>query len=165
MRLRFFRKLQLLSESAWSHISKYFINLCSTSPSLLRIKCSIMLWVFHSWQSLSVSFFHISLGLPAPCLPSICISHAVLTAPPECSTCLNQQSLLSLKMRLRSSSSSFASSWLDLNVATSSGLILQICLIMALSLPCRFVLVSGQVPLAWSMALRTQELYTWPLVL
>ena len=123
---------------------------------------------FHSWQSLSVSFFHVSLGLPAPCLPSICISHAVLIAPLECSTCPNQQSLLSLKMRLRSSSSSFASNSLDLTVATSSGLMLQICLIKALSLRCkrsRFILVSGQVSLAWSIVLRTQELYTWPRVL
>ena len=53
--------------------------------------------IFHSWQSFSVSFFHVSLGLPAPCLPSICIiSHAVLTAPLERSTCPNQRSLLSL---------------------------------------------------------------------
>ena len=44
----------------------------------------------HSWQSFSVSFFHVSLGLPAPPppppLPSIYISHAVLTAPLERST-------------------------------------------------------------------------------
>ena len=123
----------------------------------------------HSWQSLCVtSFFHVNLGLPAPRLPSICISHAVLIAPLECSTCPNQQSLLSLKMRSRSSSSSFASNSFYLTVAMSSGLILQICLIMALSLRCkhcRFVLVSGQVSLAWSMALRTQELYIWPGVL
>ena len=113
--------------------------------------------IFHSRQSLSVSFFHVSLGLPYPRLPSICISHAVLIAPLERSTCPNQQSLISLKTRLRSSS--FASKSLDLTVATSSGLILQICLIMALSLRCkccRFVLV--QVSLALSMALRTQEL-------
>ena len=116
---------------------------------------------FHSRQSLSVSFFHVSLGLPAPSLPSICLSHDVLIAPLEHSTCPNQRSVLSLKMRSRSSSSSFASNSLDLTVATSSGLILQICMIMALSLPCRFVLqVSGQVSLAWSMVLRTQELYS-----
>ena len=123
---------------------------------------------FHSRQSLSVSFFHVCLGLPAPRLPSICLSHAVVIATLECSTCPNQRSLLSLKMRSRSSSSSFASKSLDLTVATSSGLILQICLIMALSLRCqlcRFVLVSDQVLLAWSMALRTQEPYTWPFVL
>ena len=58
-------------------------------------------------------------------------------------------------------SSSFASSSLDLKEATSSGLILQICLIIALSLRCKFIFVSGQVSMAWSMALRTQELYTW----
>ena len=113
---------------------------------------------FHSRQSFSVSFFHVSLGLTAPRLPSICISHAVLTALLERSTCPNQRSLLSLKMRLRSSSSSFASNWLDLTVATSLGLMLQICLIMALSLPCkpcRFVLVSGQVSLAWHYACKS----------
>ena len=84
------------------------------------------------------------------------------------SPCPNQRSFLSHKMRSRSSSSSFASNSLDLTVAISSGLILQFCLILAQSLRCkrcRFVLVSGQVSLAWSMALRTQELYTWPPVL
>ena len=30
---------------------------------------------FHSWQSFSVSFFHVCLGLPAPRLPSICIQY------------------------------------------------------------------------------------------
>ena len=126
---------------------------------------------FHSGQSLSVSFFLVSLGLPAPtCHQSVyhMLLKSVLIAPLERSTCPNQRSHLSLKMRSRSSSSSFASNLLDLTMATSSGLILQICLIMALSLPCkrcRFVLVSGQVSLAWSMALRTQELYTWPRVL
>ena len=53
----------------------------------------------------------------APSLPPIFISHAVLTAPLERSTCPNQQSLISLKMRSRSSSSSFASSSLDLTVS------------------------------------------------
>ena len=74
---------------------------------------------------------------------------------------------LSLKMRSRSSSPGLASSPPDPTAATPSGLILQICLIMALSLcckRCRFVLASGQASLAWSMALRTQELYTWPQV-
>ena len=67
----------------------------------------------------------------------------------------NQRSLLFLKMRSRSSSSSLPSSLLDLTVATSSCLLLQICLIMALSLRCkhcRFVLVSGRVSLAWRPA-------------
>ena len=84
---------------------------------------------FPSRQSFSVNFFHVCLGLPAPRLPSICISYAVLIAPLERATCPNQRSLLSLKMRSRSSSWSFASSSLDLTLATSSGLILQICLI------------------------------------
>ena len=50
---------------------------------------------FHSRQSFSISFFHVSLGLPASRLPSICVSHAVLIAPLECSTCPNKRSLLS----------------------------------------------------------------------
>ena len=90
---------------------------------------------FHSWQSFSISFFHVSLGLPGPHPPSTYISHAVLTAPLECSTCPNQQILLYLKMRLRCSS--LNSSSLDLTVATSSGMILQIYLIMAKLCGCK----------------------------
>ena len=59
----------------------------------------------------------------------------------------------------------FASGSLDLIVSTSSGLILQICLSMALSLCCGYVLANGQVSLAWSMALSTKELTTWPQIL
>ena len=73
---------------------------------------------FHSQQSFSISFFHVSfksLGLTAPRLPSICISHVVLTAPLERSICPNQRSLLSQNevevIKLES---------LDLTVATSS---------------------------------------------
>ena len=60
-------------------------------------------------------------------------------------------------MRSRPSSSIFASNSLDLTLATSSGLILQICLIMALSLRCRFVLVSGQVSLALSSVFKNSK--------
>ena len=108
-------------------------------------------------------------------LPSICISHVVRwTDRPamtiavdlgrkankqtnkqtccsdwqlERSTCPKQRSFHSLKMRSRVSSTSFTSSSLDLTGTTSSGLILQICLIMSISLRCKrckFVLVSGQ---------------------
>ena len=59
------------------------------------------------------------------------------------------------------------SSSLDLLVTMSCGLTVQICLITALSFRCRcwrFGFVNGQVSLAWSIALRTQELYTWPRV-
>ena len=78
------------------------------------------------------------------------------------------RSLLSFRMRSRSSMPSRASSSLDLVVTVSCGLTLQICLIIALSFRCRrwrFGFVNGQVSLAWSIALRTQELYTWPRVL
>ena len=50
----------------------------------------------------------------------------------------------------------------------SCGLTLQICLIIALSFCCRrwrFGFVNGQVSLAWSIVLCTQELYTRPHVL
>ena len=76
--------------------------------------------------------------------------------------------LLSFRMRSRSSMPSCASSSLDLVLTTSSGLTLQICLIIALLFRCRrwrFGFVNGQVSLAWSIGLRTQELYTRPRVL
>ena len=123
---------------------------------------------FHSLQSLSVSCFHVILGLPGPRFPSTCMSKAVLTAPLECSTCPYHQSLLSFRMRSRSSMPSPTSSSLDLVVTMSCGLTLQICLIIALSFHCRcwrFGFINGNVSLAWSIALYTQELYTWSCVL
>ena len=117
---------------------------------------------FHSLQSLSVSCFHVILGLPGPRFPSICMSKAVLTAPLERSTCLYHRSLLSFRMRSRSSMSSRTISSLDPVVT------LQICLIIALLFRCRrwrFGFVNGQVSLAQSIAPHTQELYTWPHVL
>ena len=92
---------------------------------------------------------------------------AVLTAPLERSTCTYHRSLLSFRMSSRSSIPSRASSSLDL-VTMSCGLTLQICLIIALSFHCRrwrFGFVNGQVSLAWSIALCTQELHTQPRVL
>ena len=68
----------------------------------------------------------------------------------------------------RSSMPSCASSSLDLMMTVSCSLTLQICLIIALSLSCRrwrLGFISGQVSLALSIVLRTQELYTWPSVL
>ena len=96
------------------------------------------------------------------------MSKAVLTAPLERSTCPYQRSLLSFSMRSRSSIPSRASSSVDLMVAVSCGLTLQICLIIALSFRCRRWrqgFVTGQVSLAWSIALRTYVLYLWPRVL
>ena len=78
------------------------------------------------------------------------------------------RSLLSFRMRSRSSMPSRTSSSLDLVVTMSCSLTLQICLIIALSFRCRcwrFGFVNGQVSLAWSIALCTQELYTRPCVL
>ena len=116
----------------------------------------------------AVSCFHVILCLPGPRFPSSCMSKTVLTAPLECSTCPYHQSLLSFRMRSRSSMPSRTSSSLDLVVTVSCGLILQICLIIALLFRCRcwrFGFVNGQVLLAWSIALHTQELYTRPSVL
>ena len=97
------------------------------------------------------------------------MSKAVLTAPLERSTCPYQRSLLSFSnMRSRSSIPSRASSSVDLIVAVSCALTLQICLIIALSFRCRrwrHSFVTGQVSLAWCIALRTHVLYTRPRVL
>ena len=74
----------------------------------------------------------------------------------------------SFRMRSRSSMPSRTCSSLDLVVTMSCSLTLQICLIIALSFRCRhwrFGFVNGQVSLAWSIALRTQELYTRPHIL
>ena len=120
---------------------------------------------FHSLRSVSVSCFHVILGLPDPHFPSTCISQAVLTAMLKCSMCLYQRSLLSFRMRSSSSMPSCASSSMDLMVTMSCRLTLQICLIIALSFCCRrwrFGFVNGQVSLAWSIGLHTQELYMWP---
>ena len=71
-------------------------------------------------------------------------------------------------MRSRSSIPSHASSSMDLMVAVSCGITLQICLIIALSFCCRRWrqgYVTGQVSLAWSIALRTRVLYARPHVL
>ena len=100
--------------------------------------------------------------------PSIYMLQAALTAPLEHSMCPYQRSLLSFRMRARSSMPSCASSSLDMMVTMPCGLTLQTCLIIALSFRCRcwrFGFVNGQVLLAWSIVLHTQELYTWPRVL
>ena len=71
-------------------------------------------------------------------------------------------------MRSRYSMQTHTSSSLDLVVTMSCGLTLQICLIIVPSVRCRhwrFGFVNGQVLLAWSIALYTQHLYTWPHVL
>ena len=96
------------------------------------------------------------------------MSKAVLTAPLERSTCPYQRSLLSFSMRSRFSMPSRARSSVDLMVAVSCGLTLQISLIIALSFCCRcwrLGFVDGQVSLAWSIALCTHKLYTLPRVL
>ena len=118
--------------------------------------------IFHSLQSLSVSCCHVISGLSNPCLPSTCMSKAVLTAPLEHSIWPYQWSLLSFRMSSKSSMPSCASSSLDLVVTMSCSLTLQICLIIALSFRCRhqrFGFVISRVSLAWSIALHTQELF------
>ena len=139
------------------------------TPDLqVRLSWGLIAKSFHSLQSLSVSCFYVILGHPGPGFPSTCMWKAVLTAPLERSTCPYQRSLLPFRIRSRSSMPSCASSSLDLEVTMSCGLTLQICLIIALTFHCRrwrFGFVNNQVSLAWSIALRTQELYTWPHVL
>ena len=114
---------------------------------------------FLSLQSLSVSCFHVILGLPGSRFPSNSMSKAVLTASLECSTCPYQRSLLSFRMRSRSSMPSYASSSLDLVVTMSWGQTLQICLIIVLSFCCRrwrFGFVNGQVSVTWNIELDTR---------
>ena len=116
----------------------------------------------------SLSAVSISSGLPGPRFPSTCMSEAVLTAPLERSICPYHWSLLSFRMRSRSSMPSRTSSSLDPAVTMSCGLTLQIYLIIAMSFRCRRWRpgsANGQVSLAWSIALRTQEPYTWPRIL
>ena len=107
--------------------------------------------------------FQVILGLPGPRFPLTCMSKAVLTAPLECSTCPYQRSLLSFSMRSGLQFRAVQSSSTDLMVAVSCGLTLQICLIIALSFRCRRWrqgFVTGQVSLAWSIALRTRAVHT-----
>ena len=108
------------------------------TPDLqVRLSWGLLSESFHALQSLSVSFFHVILGLPGPRFPSTCMSKAVLIAPLEHSTCPYHRSLLSFRMRSRSSMPSSTSRSLDLVVTMSCGLTLQICLIIALSFRCR----------------------------
>ena len=75
----------------------------------------------------------------SPSCPSTYISKAVLTARLECFMHPYQRTLLSFSMRFRSSVPSRASrcSSVDLMVTVSCDFTLQICLIIALSVPCR----------------------------
>ena len=110
---------------------------------------------FHSLQSLSVSCFHVILGLPRLCFPSTCMWKAVLTAPLEHSTCPYQWSLLSFRMRSKSSMPSRTSSSLDLVVTMYCSLILQICLITALSTVDAGDLALSMAKFYWHGALRS----------
>ena len=104
---------------------------------------------------LSVSCFHVILGLPGPHFPSTCMSKDILTVSLKCSTCPYHRSLLSFRMRSRSSMPSRTSSSCDQVVTMSCSLTLQICLIIALSFHCRhwrFGFVNGHVLLVWSTA-------------
>ena len=96
------------------------------TPDLqVRLSWGVIAESFHSLQSLSVSCFHVILGLPGPRFPSTCLSKADLTAPLEHSTCPYHRSLLSFRMRSRSSMPSRTSSSLDLVVTMSCSLTLQ----------------------------------------
>ncbi|RUS73370.1 hypothetical protein EGW08_018872, partial [Elysia chlorotica] len=56
---------------------------------------------FQSFRSLSVTCFHVILGLPFPRPPVTCMSNAVLIAPLDRSTWPYHRSLLSFRMRFR----------------------------------------------------------------
>ena len=99
--------------------------------------------------------FPCDLGLPGPRFPSTCMSKAVLTAPLEHTTCSYHRSLLSFRMRSRSSMPSRTSSSLDLVVTMSCGLTLQICLIIALSFRCRRWRFVSMAKSRWHGALRS----------
>ena len=99
--------------------------------------------------------FPCHLGLPRPTL-SINLYVKGCLAPLEHSTCPNHRSLLSFRMRSRSSMPSRTSSSLDLVVTMSCGLTLQICLIIA----CCFAADAGGLALSmakfrWHGALRS----------
>ena len=94
---------------------------------------------FHSLQSLSVSCFHVILGLLGPRFPSTCMWKAVLTAPLEHSTCPHKWSPLSFRMRSRSSMPSPASSSLDLVVTYLAAWHCR----SVWSLPCHFAADAG----------------------
>ena len=71
-------------------------RMADLTPDLqVRLSWGLIADSFHSLQSLSVSCFHVILGLPGPRFPSTCMSKAVLTAPLERSTCPYHRSLLS----------------------------------------------------------------------
>ena len=147
---------------------------CTNKCILIRqIWVKIIWWIMMAWTilveghqrniSAKCQCFHVILGHLGPHFPSTCMSKAVLTAPLERSTYPYQRSLF-FRMRSRSSMPSCASS-LDLVVTLSCGLTLQTCLIIALSFHCRrwrFGFINGQVSLAWSIGLCTQELYMPP---
>ena len=138
------------------------------TPDLpVSLSCGSIAESFHSLQSLSVSCFQVILGLRGPCFPTLCMSKVVLTAPLERSMCPYQRSLLFFRMRSRSTMPCHASSSVDLMVAVSCGLTLHLSdhySVISLQ-TLRLGIVHGQVSLAWSIALRTQELYTRPRVL
>ena len=84
-------------------------------------RLSKKIFYFSEKTSLDISCH---LGLPGPCFPSTCMSQAVLTAPLEHSMCPYQWSLLSFRMRSRSSMPSYRSSSLGLMVTVSCSLTL-----------------------------------------
>ena len=88
---------------------------------------------FHSQQQFSVGFFHVSLGLRSPTYHQPAY-HRLFWLHHKNAPHVQNSEVFSLKMGSRSSNSSVISRSLDLTVATSSGMILQICLSMALAL-------------------------------
>ena len=74
-------------------------RMADLTPDLqVRLSWGLIAESFHSLQSLSVSCFHVILGLPGPRFPSACMTKVVLTTPLKHSTCPYHQTLLSIRV-------------------------------------------------------------------
>ena len=143
-------------ELTFSAIPLCQLLLCHVGPP--RPMLSINLYV-KGCLDCTIGAFHMSIQIKPSLLqiPSHASSSLDLVVTMSC--CLTLQICLIITLSFRCS---HASSSLDLVVTMSCCLTLQICLIITLSFHfrhLRFGFVNGQVSLAWSIALYTQELY------
>ena len=106
--------------------NKLAARMAELTPDLqVCLSCVSIAESFLSLQPLPVSCCNVILGLPVPHFPTNCMSKAVLTAPLERSRCPHQRSLLSFRVKSRSSMPSRASSSLDLVMIMFCGLTLS----------------------------------------
>ena len=87
------------------------VRSCTRSPGMSIMRVDIRELPL---SAIPVSCFHVILGLPGTCFPSAYMSQVVLIARLELSICPYQLSLLSFRMRSRSSMPSCANSSLAL---------------------------------------------------